>query len=236
MIGSMPQATFAAQSPAAKWTWLETRTSVRLPAVRSDMRHHGVLGVALIAIVISSGGSAVGVETRPTSPDGRHADHLGARRVTSTVSDPEDVEACDFAPDCPIDIRAASKRPFTTVTGRRMLAFSVDAYQLHSGLIYIANIKLRLDTRGGPHSDASIFMALTDRGLGLGWVCGRRFETGGIVHHRYRLRVRGDRLTCTVPRRELHPVKRIRFQAISRANEFVVDRAPDQGWSRRSMT
>jgi hypothetical protein len=201
------------------------------------MQRRGALGVALIASVISAGGGpAVGVESRPTSVDGLHADHLGAGRVISTVSDPEVVEACDTAPDCPIDIRAVSRRPFTTATGRRMLAFSVDAYELHSGLIYIANIKLRLDARGGPHSDARIFMALTDRGLGLGWVCGRRFEAWGFVSHRYRLRVRGDRLICTLPRRELHPTKRIRFQAISRGNEFVVDRAPDQGWSPRSMT
>ena len=110
-----------------------------------------------------------------------------------------------------------------------MLAFSVDAYELYGGLIFIANIKLRLDTRAGHRSDAHIFMGLTELAADIGWACGRRYSFGD-VSHRYPIKRRGDRLTCFVPRRDLHPTKRIRFQALSRGNEFVVDRAPDDGW------
>jgi hypothetical protein len=194
------------------------------------MRRRGILSVILIAASItSSGGTSMGMEGRAVrrSSVQDQPDAVGAR--TTTISDPEDVEACDTAPDCPIDIRAVSKRRFTTGTGRKMVAFSVDAYELYGGLVFIANIKLRLDTSAGPRSDAHIFMALTELWADIGWACGRRYEAG-IVSHKYPIKERGDRLTCFVPRRHLQPTKRIRFQALSRGNEFVVDRAPDDGW------
>jgi hypothetical protein len=194
------------------------------------MRRDRFLGVVLIASVISSsGGSSVGMESRLASLSSVKDDQMNARGVTTTVSDPEDVEACDTAPDCSIDIRAVSKRRFTTATGRRMLAFSVEAYELYGGLVFVANIKLRLDARAGQRSDAHIFMGLTELAMDIGWACGRRYSFGD-VSHRYPIKERGDRLTCFVPRRDLHPTKRIRFQALSRGNEFVVDRAPDDGW------
>jgi hypothetical protein len=154
-----------------------------------------------------------------------------ARRAQMTISDPEDVPSCETPPDCPPDIREVSVRRFTTATGRRMLALSVEAYELYSGLIYIANIVGRFDVRDGPRADARVFFALTDLRASLGWACGRDYEQGGSLTHRYRLRERGNLLTCIVPLRELRPMdKRMRLQALSRGNRFVVDRAPDAGW------
>jgi len=160
------------------------------------------------------------------------ADQRDARGALIAVSDPQDVEACRSAPDCPIDIRAVSKRSFTTATGQRMLAFSVNAYELYGGLVFVANFRLPLDTRAGPRSDTQIFMTLTELAFDIGWACGREFEAGS-VSRRYHIKERGDRLTCFVPRRALHPTKRIRFKALSRGNQFVVDRAPDDGWGGR---
>jgi hypothetical protein len=197
------------------------------------MRRRKVLGLVLIAATVSSsGGSWLAAEPRFASLSSVHGDQPDARgATTATVTDPEDVEACDeqLGQDCPIDIRAVSKRPFTTASGRKMLAFRVDAYELYGGLVFVANIKLRLDARAGPRSDAHIFMGLTELAFDIGWACGRKYEFGD-VSHKYRIRERGDRLTCFVPKRDLHPTKRIRFQARSRASEFVVDRAPDDGW------
>jgi hypothetical protein len=194
------------------------------------MRRCGVLGAVLIAATLSSSvESSVGVESRLASLSSVKDDQLDARGATTTVSDPEDVEACEYGQDCPIDIRAVSKRRFTTATGRKMLAFSVDAYELYGGLVLIANIKLRLDTGAGPRSDAHIFLALTELWADIGWACGRTYVAGD-VSHKYPIKERGDRLTCFVPRRDLRPTKGIRFQALSRSNDFVVDRAPDDGW------
>jgi hypothetical protein len=94
-------------------------------------------------------------------------------RVT-TISDPEDVEEpCDTGADCPIDIQSVSRRRFTTATGRKMLAFSVRAYELYGGLNFVMNTKLRLDTRAGSRSDAHIFLAVTYLWADIGWACGR---------------------------------------------------------------
>lgn len=201
------------------------------------MRRYRALGVVLLATVISSSaGTSVGIESRLAGLGPAQDDQLEAGRATTTISDPEDVEACpeEAGQDCPIDIRAVSKRRFTTATGRKMLAFSVDSYELYVGLVYVANIKLPLDTRAGPRSDTQIFMAITDLPGTIGWRCGREWDRSGHVSHRYRFKKRGDRMTCFVPKRDLHPTKRIRFIALSRATLFVVDRAPDNGWGDES--
>jgi hypothetical protein len=95
--------------------------------------------------------------------------------------------------------------------------------------VFAANIKLRFDARGGPHADWYVFMALSELTFDIGWACGRRFGT--VDKGPYRLKEHGDSLTCYIPERDLHPTKSIRFQAFSRGNSFVVDRAPDQGWA-----
>ena len=93
------------------------------------------------------------------------------------------------------------------------------------------NTKLRLDTSAGPRSDAHIFLAVTYLWADIGWACGRHYEAGDITH-KYPINERGDRLTCFIPRRELHPTKRIRFVALSRSwKNSIVDRAPDDGWA-----
>jgi hypothetical protein len=194
----------------------------------------GVLGVVLIAIVVAAdGGSSAGPEQRLAGMGAPvRSDHLNAERVLTSVGDPEDVGHCSSAPDCPIDIRSIAKRPFTTASGKKMVAFSVNAYELHGGLVYVANIKFALDTRAGPPSDTQIFMAITDFPETIKWGCGRAWKAGGNLTRRYHLKERGDRLTCFVPRRALHPTKPIRFRALSRGTRFVVDRAPDSGWAR----
>lgn len=196
------------------------------------MKRRGLLPVVLIATSISLGGeSLVGMEARPAGATPTQNEQMHPRRAAwITIHDPQDVEVCEIPSDCPVDIRAVSKRHFATATGRRMLALRLHAYKLWGGLIYIANIKFRLDSRAGPRPDAHIYMALTDHPASLGWSCGRTYHIGGTLLHRYRIKRRGDRLTCFVPRRELRPTKPIRLQALSRANEFIVDRAPDHGW------
>jgi hypothetical protein len=196
---------------------------------RDGRRFVVVLGVVLATAIPLCAGPSVGVESRATTLSSVLDDQPDARGATTKVVDPEDVEACVTAPDCPIDIRAVSERRFTTATGRRMLAFSVNAYELYIGLVFVANIKLRLDTRDDRRPDAHIFMGITELAQTIGWACGRKYSFGDFSE-RYRIKRRGDRLTCFVPRRDLHPTKRIRFQAHSRANEFVIDRAPDRGW------
>jgi hypothetical protein len=192
----------------------------------------GVLGVVLIAIVISAdGGSSAELEGRLTDMGPVRSHLLDAERILTSVGDPEDVAPCSTAPDCPIDIRAIAKRPFTTASGRKMIAFSVNAYDLHGGLVYVANIKFALDTRAGPPSDTQIFMAITDFPETIKWGCGRAWKAGGNLTRRYHLKERGDRLTCFVPRRALHPTKPIRFRALSRTTRSDVDRAPDNGWA-----
>jgi len=94
----------------------------------------------------------------------------------------------------------------------------------------VMNIKLRLDTRAGPHSDTHIFMAVDELWASIGWACGRHYRAGGQISHKYPIKERGERLTCFVPRRERDPHKAIRFVAFSRGSDFVVDRAPDEGW------
>ncbi len=148
-----------------------------------------------------------------------------SRLGTITVTDPQDVEQCETA-DCPLDIRSVSLRTYTGGTGRRMLAATVGAYELFDSLVEIANIKLRFDASGGPGPDWYVLMALTNLPTHIGWACGRSFGT-----QRYRMKVHGDLMTCLIPRRDLRPTKPIRFQALSRGNAYVVDRAPDEGWA-----
>jgi len=213
------------------WTSLaRARVTSGCPQRGAALRHRRVLGVILIAAAITpiaGASAATGYRPARLGSVSDHREAVGPR--TTTITDPEDVDVCDSPPDCPIDIRAVHRRRFTTAVGRKMLAFSVDAYQLFGGLVLIANIKLRLDTRAGPRSDAHIFMALTELWASIGWACGRHYEAGGVTH-RYPIKERGDRLTCFIPRRDLRPTKRIRFQALSRGDDFLIDRAPDAGW------
>jgi len=157
-------------------------------------------------------------------------------RAQITIVDPEDVDPCapelEVLQQCPLDIREVSARRFTTSTGRRMLALSVEAYELYGGLLYDANIKFRLDVRSGPRADERVFIVLDELAFDIGWACSSGWYFG-IRGRRYRLREREDRLTCIVPMRELRPVnKPIRMNAQSRVRRAIVDRAPDAGKQR----
>ncbi|HJR96836.1 MAG TPA: hypothetical protein VJ979_02910 [Actinomycetota bacterium] len=188
--------------------------------------------MVLVALaILAGGGSSVGAAFHVAGKGSLRGDQLVATRALTTVSDPEDVEPCpeEYGQDCPIDIRAVSRRNFKTASGQRMLAFSVNAYELYGGLVFVANFRVPLDTRAGPGSDTQIFMTLTELFGDIRWACGRELDAG-IVSRRYHIKERRDRLTCFVPRRALHPTKRIRFKALSRATRFIVDRAPDNGW------
>jgi hypothetical protein len=133
----------------------------------------------------------------------------------------------EFGHDCPEDIRSASLRTYTGGTGRRMLAVTVEAYEIHGGYVVVESFKLRFDGSGGPHADWYVLLALDELPPGrIGWACGRNFGT-----ERYKLKDHGDSLTCYIPERDLDPTKPIRFQAFSRLNHDVVDRASDQGWA-----
>ena len=186
-------------------------------------RRHLIL-VVLVIVAITSAGSV----SSASSKDGT------TRRAQITIVDPEDVAPCppEYLQDCPIDIREVSARRFTTSAGRRMLALSVEAYELYGGLIFHTNIKFRLDVRSGPRADERVFIVLDELNARIGWACSSRWFFG-VEGRRYRLRERGDRLTCIVPMRELRPVdKPIRMNAQSRFKRAVVDRVPDVGWQR----
>jgi hypothetical protein len=199
---------------------------------KQSVRRYGVVVILIAATIASSGGPSAGGEGRATGQNSAQRRLAVGGGRTTTIGDPQDVEEpCTTGTDCPVDIRAVSKRRFTTATGRKMLAFSVLAYELYGGLNFVMNIKLRLDTKAGPHSDAHIFMAVDELWANIGWACGRHYRAGGQIRHKYPIKERGERLTCFVPRRELHPDKPIRFAAFSRSwGGFVVDRAPDNGW------
>ena len=104
-----------------------------------------------------------------------------------------------------------------------MLAVTVEAYEPHSGVTEVS-IDFRFDANGGPPADWYIFMGAGELAFRVGWYCGRR-----LWSKRYRVRVRGELMTCFIPERDLRPTKLIRFQALSRMIRGTVDRAPDQG-------
>jgi hypothetical protein len=133
---------------------------------------------------------------------------------------------CEYGQDCVPDIAFVTLRSYEGGVGRRMLAITVGTYELFGGLVEVANIKVRFDARGDPGVDWCAILALANRAYDIGWTCGRRFGA-----ERYRLRVHDDSMTCFIPERDLHPTKPIRFQALSRVNQSVADRAPDQGWA-----
>ena len=148
-----------------------------------------------------------------------------------TKSDPDDVpidpgSCCQQDPDL-----QSSTRKVTISGARRALFITFRTYEALEG--YWAVI-VRLDTRGGPLVDAG--MSIHDSGLGPRG-CGVRLKS---ANHRRRGTLQisddGDRATCWVPLRWVHPNKRIRWKLISLAGQEgsepgVDDHAPDdRGW------
>ncbi len=187
------------------------------------MRRHLVL-LSLIAVVFVGSLQPPSIAAAPPSQD-----HKSDGATMTTVYDPQDLPECppELGADCPEDIRFASLRAYTGGTGRRMLAITVEAYEIHGGWVVVESFKLRFDASGGPEADWYVLMALAELPPGhIGWACGRSFGT-----ERYRLVDHGDSLTCFIPERDLQPTKPIRFQVFFRLNRDVYDRAPDQGWA-----
>ncbi len=179
-----------------------------------------------IAVVLVGSLQTLSTATSLSAPDDSGRSHSRTIRIGDSV----DLPPCEFPPNCPNDIRFVAMRTYTGGTGRRMGAVKVGAYELYGGLIYAANYRVRFDTRRGRRADRHVVMALADRPGDYGWNCGRRF---GDRH--YRIRVRGNAMTCFIPSRALHPTKPIRFKARSRGAALIVtrvaDRAPDDGWA-----
>jgi hypothetical protein len=180
------------------------------------------LGVPLIMVAIM--GSLQPPSLAAALPVPVH--DLGPSRLgTITVYDPDDVPMCDTPPWCSADIHFISERSFIGGTGRRMLAFTVAAYEPHEFVTEVS-IKLRFDASGGPRPDRYVFMGAGELSFRVGWYCGRR-----LWSKLYRVRVRYELMTCFMPERDLHTTKPIRFQVFSKMIGGVEDRAPDQGWA-----
>jgi hypothetical protein len=183
------------------------------------MRRHLAL-IPVIAVVFT--GSLQPSSLAATLPS---HDLAGSHSTTITVYDPDDVPECDSHPFCVADIRFISERSFIGGTGRRMLAFTVAAYEPHEGVTEVG-IKLRFDANGGPRPDWYVFMGAGELAYRVGWYCGPVFWA-----KRYRIEVHGELMTCFIPERDLHATKQIHFQVFSQEIGGTVDRAPDQGWA-----
>jgi hypothetical protein len=149
-----------------------------------------------------------------------------------TGYDPDDVpidegSCCQQDPD----VRSTTRKVATTTKGGRSLYITFRTYEALQGYW---TVHVFLDSRGGPHTDAK--MRLHDSGVGP-TRCGVRFlaegprRQGTLILPRF-----GDRATCRVPLRWVHPRKRIRWRLVSPAgvegSEPGVDEyAPDdRGW------
>jgi hypothetical protein len=189
----------------------------------------------LVLVVVPIGGNSGNEIFRPSGAEPHIAGmgsvgggQLDATRVLTTVRDPEDVDPCTVDPDCPIDIRAVSKTSLHDRDGQE------DDRLQRQRVRAVRRTRLRGELQASPRHEGwppfghSDFMALTELFADIRWACGREFQAGS-VSRRYHVKERRDRLTCFVPRQALHPTKRIRFTALSRVNQDVIDRAPDHG-------
>ena len=84
------------------------------------MKRCGLLLVVLIATAIPLGGESWGAWNLALAARPRHKPiRCIPARSWVTIHDPEDVEVCEHPSDCAIDIRAVSKRHFTTSSRQR---------------------------------------------------------------------------------------------------------------------
>ncbi len=148
-----------------------------------------------------------------------------------TGYDPDDVpidegSCCQQDPD----VRSTTRKVTTGTNGRSLFI----TFRTYERLLGYWTVRVRLDTRGGPHTDAH--MALRDSGVGP-TRCGVRFLAEGPRRQgTLRLPQGGRRATCRVPLGWVHPSKRIRWRLLSPAglegtepgvDEFAPD---DRGW------
>ena len=148
-----------------------------------------------------------------------------------TGFDPDDIpidegSCCQQDPD----VRSTTRKVATS-SRSRSLFITVRAYESLEGYW---TFQVHLDTRGGPRSDAK--MRLHESGDGR-IRCGVRFLAWGTRRQgKLLLPLVGDRATCRVPLRWVHPGKRIRWKLFSPAGAEgtepgVDDYAPDdRGW------
>jgi hypothetical protein len=142
--------------------------------------------------------------------------------------DPDDVpidegSCCQQDPD----IRSTRRRVFID-DGRRLFV----NFHTSEPLLGYWKVVVRLDTRGGPRSDAR--MRIFDDGAGSAG-CTVRFGSGPRREGEYHAPNFGDRASCEVPLKWVRQNKRIRWKLVSRAGvegtEPGVDEfAPDRGW------
>lgn len=149
-----------------------------------------------------------------------------------TGYDPNDIpvdegSCCQQDPD----VRSTTRKVATNAKGGRSLFITFRAYERLEGYW---TVRVFLDTRGGPHTDAK--MRLADSGVGP-TRCGVRFLAQGPRRQGLLdLPRSGDRATCRVPLRWVHPTKLIRWRLVSPAglegtepgiDEYAPD---DRGW------
>ena len=149
----------------------------------------------------------------------------------STGYDPDDIpidegSCCQQDPD----VRSTTRKVTTSSRGRSLFI----TFRAYETLLGYWTVHVRLDTRGGTRSDAN--MRLADSGVGP-TRCGVRFLADGPRRQgKLILPMFGDRATCRVPLRWVHPSKRIRWKLFSpagaegtepRVDEYAPD---DRGW------
>ena len=129
------------------------------------------------------------------------------------------------------DIRSTRRKVWVDTHDRRWLSVAFRSYE---PLLAYWTVIVRLDTRAGPRVDAR--MAIFDPGTSPPG-CWVRFRSMGPRREGgYHAPVFGDRATCRVPLRWVHPDKQIRWKLFSPAGlegtEAGVDEyAPnDRGW------
>lgn len=129
-----------------------------------------------------------------------------------TGYDPNDIpidegSCCQQDPD----VRSTTRKVASSTRGTSLF-ITFRAYEPLQGYW---TVRVKLDTRSGPRSDAK--MRLHDSGVGPAR-CGVRFLPEGPRRRgKLVLPTSGDRATCRVPLRWVHPSKRIRWKLFSPA-------------------
>jgi hypothetical protein len=117
-----------------------------------------------------------------------------------TGYDPDDIpidegSCCQQDPD----VNSTTRKVTTSTKGRSLFI----TFRTYERLLGYWTVRVRLDTRGGPHTDAK--MRLADSGVGP-TRCGVRFLAEGPRRQgSLRLPRSGHRATCRVPLRWVHP-------------------------------
>jgi hypothetical protein len=174
-----------------------------------------VILASVVTAVLTLPASAAGTVQ---SPDVLYAD-VGLDPDDRPV---EDGTCCEQGPD----IRSTRRK--VSIDDGRKLFVNFDAYE---PLLGYWTVIVRLDTRGGPHSDAR--MRIFDSGVGPAG-CWVRFGSKPRREGTFHAPLSGDRASCRAPLRWVHQNKRIRWKLFSPAadpeggvDEFAPD---DRGW------